>query len=209
MGVGQSSLAGADICVSLYSCCQGRGGCRRPGRSTRRVFGSTTRVTRVSFTDMRNINNPALQPNTSCCFPTRATCFIKDTLVFGLHMRRECRESFPCHRGLVIPSCITTCAWRTCHDACRDHWLTVSVGGGQNFPRIPGACTTRKLAYPVRGPCNTTLISHYVVDLRKLGKWSNMIAILLKISGSKMLIDIGMQWIGGHRCVMMCPLAFS
>ena len=26
-----------------------------------RLFGSTTRVTRVSMTDMRNINNPALQ----------------------------------------------------------------------------------------------------------------------------------------------------
>ena len=26
-----------------------------------RLFGSTTRVTRVSLTDMRNINNPALQ----------------------------------------------------------------------------------------------------------------------------------------------------
>ena len=28
---------------------------------SRRLFGSTTRVTRVSLTDMRNINNPALQ----------------------------------------------------------------------------------------------------------------------------------------------------
>ena len=27
----------------------------------KRLFGSTTRVTRVSLTDMRNINNPALQ----------------------------------------------------------------------------------------------------------------------------------------------------
>ena len=26
-----------------------------------RLFGSTTRLTRVSLTDMRNINNPALQ----------------------------------------------------------------------------------------------------------------------------------------------------
>ena len=30
-------------------------------RTTRRLFGSTTRVTRVNLTDMRNINNPALQ----------------------------------------------------------------------------------------------------------------------------------------------------
>ena len=30
-------------------------------RRSKRLFGSTTRVTRVSLTDMRNINNPALQ----------------------------------------------------------------------------------------------------------------------------------------------------
>ena len=42
-----------------------------------RVFGSTTLVTRVSLTDMRNINNPA-----SCCCPTKAICFIRDTLLF-------------------------------------------------------------------------------------------------------------------------------
>ena len=27
--------------------------------------------------------------------------------IYGLHMRRECRERFPSHRGLVIPACIT------------------------------------------------------------------------------------------------------
>ena len=32
-----------------------------PSFASRRLFGSTTRVTRVSLTDMRNINNPALQ----------------------------------------------------------------------------------------------------------------------------------------------------
>ena len=31
------------------------------GSNCRRLLGSTTRVTRVSLTDMRNINNPALQ----------------------------------------------------------------------------------------------------------------------------------------------------
>ena len=32
-----------------------------PRATSMRLFGSTTRVTRVSLTDMRNINNPALQ----------------------------------------------------------------------------------------------------------------------------------------------------
>ena len=37
-----------------------------------------------------------------------------------LRMRRECQERFPNHRGLAIPTCITTRAWRTYRDACRD-----------------------------------------------------------------------------------------
>ena len=44
-----------------------------------------------------------------------------------LGMRRECRERFPCHRGLAIPTCITTRAWRTCRDACRDRSLAVFI----------------------------------------------------------------------------------
>ena len=63
-------------------------------------------------------------------------------------MRRECRESFPCHRGLAIPT------WHTCRDGCRDHLLTVSleVGARENVPGIPGECATRTFASLVRGP---------------------------------------------------------
>ena len=55
-------------------------------------------------------------------------------------MRRECRERFPRHCGLAIPTCITARAGRTCRDACRDRWLVVSfeVGVGENAPGIPG-----------------------------------------------------------------------
>ena len=38
----------------------------------------------------------------------------------GLCMRWECQESFPHHRRLAIPTCITACVPRTCRDACRD-----------------------------------------------------------------------------------------
>ena len=37
-----------------------------------------------------------------------------------VRMRRECRERFPYHRRLAIPTSITARAWRTCRDACRD-----------------------------------------------------------------------------------------
>ena len=35
-------------------------------------------------------------------------------------MRRECRERFPRHRRLAIPTCITARESHTCRDACRD-----------------------------------------------------------------------------------------
>ena len=38
----------------------------------------------------------------------------------GLRMHRECREHFPRHYVLTIPTCIAARAWRTCRDACRD-----------------------------------------------------------------------------------------
>ena len=38
----------------------------------------------------------------------------------GLRISRECRECFPRHSGLAIPTCITARAWCTCRDACRN-----------------------------------------------------------------------------------------
>ena len=38
-------------------------------------------------------------------------------------MRRECRERFPHCRGLAILKCITARTWRTCRDACWDHYI--------------------------------------------------------------------------------------
>ena len=45
---------------------------------------------------------------------------LPDTQNGILRMRRECRERFPRHRGLAIPTCITARAWRTCRGSCRD-----------------------------------------------------------------------------------------
>ena len=69
-------------------------------------------------------------------------------------MHRECRERFPLHLGLEIPTCITARAWRTCRDAYRDRLLAVSfeVCGWENVPGIPGACATCSSTYLVRGP---------------------------------------------------------
>ena len=63
-------------------------------------------------------------------------------------------------RGLAIPTCITARGWRTCRDTCRDRKLAVSfeVGGGENVPSIPGACTTSNFMYLVRGPCHDLIM---------------------------------------------------
>ena len=74
-------------------------------------------------------------------------------------MCRKCRDRFPCHRGLAIPTCFTARASRTCRDACRDRQLAVSFedGGGRNVPGIPGAYATRNYTYLVGGPWMTSL----------------------------------------------------
>ena len=61
---------------------------------------------------------------------------------------------FPRHRGLVISTCITARAWRTCRDAWRDRYIAISfeIDGGKNIPGIPGACATCYFTYLVRGP---------------------------------------------------------
>ena len=57
-------------------------------------------------------------------------------------MRRECRERFPRHRGLAIPTSIKARVWRACRDASTDRWLAVSfeVSGGENVPGISAGC---------------------------------------------------------------------
>ena len=71
-------------------------------------------------------------------------------------MRRECREPFPRHRlqrkplvsdpGMHHGTCITHVPW------CMSGSLT--HGGGENVPGIPGACTTLRFTYLTRGPCS-------------------------------------------------------
>ena len=71
-----------------------------------------------------------------------------------LRMRRECRERFPRHRlerkqlvgdpVMHHGMCVTHVPW------CMSGSLT--PGGGQNVPGIPGACTTCNFAYLAKGP---------------------------------------------------------
>ena len=74
--------------------------------------------------------------------------------IVGLRMRRKCRERFPRHwlprkslvsdHGMDHGTCVSHVPW------CMSGSLT--RGGGENIPGIPGACATRNFTYLVRGP---------------------------------------------------------
>ena len=63
-------------------------------------------------------------------------------------MRWECRDPFPRHRGLAIPTYITARAWHV--PWCMPGSLTSGflVGSGEN---IPSVCATHNFTYLVRG----------------------------------------------------------
>ena len=75
-------------------------------------------------------------------------------------MHRECRERFPRHRlqrkPVVSDPASRHVPW------CMSGSLT--RGGGENVPGIPGACATRTFTYLARGPCHDAFMSsgrHY------------------------------------------------
>ena len=79
---------------------------------------------------------------------------LPDTSNCGLNMCRECRERFPRHRlqrnrGLAIPACSTARAWP------HVPWYmpgSLTHGGRENVPGIPGACATRNVTYLAKAP---------------------------------------------------------
>ena len=84
---------------------------------------------------------------------------LPDTQNCGLCMRWECRERFHHHRlqrkplvsdpGSHHGTCVTHVPW------CMSGSLT--RGGGENVPGIPGACATHNFVCLIRGPCKTVL----------------------------------------------------
>ena len=87
-------------------------------------------------------------------------------------MRRECREHFPPHRaqrkllvsdpGMHHGTCVMHMSW------CMLGSLT--RGGRENVPSIPGACTTRNCKYLSRSPLLKHWIHHslnHVIDMQK------------------------------------------
>ena len=90
----------------------------------------------------------------------RPMSFLPGTQNSWLHMHRECRERFPSHRlqrkllisdpGMHRGTCVTHVP--RCMSG------SVTHGGGEKVPGIPGACATRNFAYLVRDPCRTAVL---------------------------------------------------
>ena len=83
---------------------------------------------------------------------------LPNTYNCGLHMRRECRKRFPCHRVERKP---TVSDHGMHHGMCMTHvpwWMPISLirGGGKNVPGIPGAYATRNFTYMATDPCRNT-----------------------------------------------------
>ena len=94
---------------------------------------------------------------------------LPDTGNCGLRMHWECRERFPRHRlqrkPLVSGMHHGTCVSHV--PSCMSGSLT--RGGGENVPGIPGACATRNFTYLVWGPLenqNTHKITNFALILK-------------------------------------------
>ena len=112
---------------------------------------------RSNFT-MPKLLFPIMRLNILSILPTSFSVtpmgLLPDTYNCGLRMRRECRERFPRHRNQRKPLVIDPGMH---HDTCVTHvpWCmsgSITRGGGENVPGIPGACATRNFTYLVRGP---------------------------------------------------------
>ena len=97
-----------------------------------------------------------LPPKAELAWPAHLVSvgLLPDTKTCVLHMRRECRERFLRHQlqrkplvsdpGMHHSTCVTHVPW------CMSGSLT--RGGGETVPGIPGACATLKFTYLARSP---------------------------------------------------------
>ena len=125
-------------------------------------------------------------------FVTLMIGLLPDTQNCELCMRRECLERFPRHRLQKKPlisdpdmhhgTCITHVPW------CMSGSLT--RGGGENDPGIPGACATRNFTYLARGPWKLQSISNSVIATKGC-KWPNSCA---RITARLSLRQIRILW---------------
>ena len=91
---------------------------------------------------------------------------LPDTQNCDLRMCRKCREPFPRHRlqrkplvsdpGMHHDTCVTHVSW------CMSGSLT--SGGGEKVPGIPGACATRNITYLVRGALSSCMQYSVILD---------------------------------------------
>ena len=104
-------------------------------------------------------------------YETAVMGLLPDTQNCGLRMRRECRKSSPWHRlqrklldsdpSMYHGTCVTHVP------RCMSGSLT--CGGGENVPGLPGACATHNFTYLARGPLFEAMVTRgrtiWILDL--------------------------------------------
>ena len=146
----------------------------------RRFVGKISRVYRTMTakdTVIQNFPNRAKKMTAAVTCPEKITfhlnkfsmCLLSDTHNCRLCKRHECRESFLCHRFKRKPlvsdpdmhhgMCVTKVPW--CISGSLTH------GGGEIVPGIPGACATRNITYLVRDPSGDSILFETILFVRQ------------------------------------------
>ena len=91
----------------------------------------------------------------------------------GLRMRRECREGFPRHKLQRKPLVSDPDMY---HVTCVTSWCmsgSLTRGGEENVPSIPGTCATRDFTYLKRGPLGELQMKQpWIIWLYLRGTWT-------------------------------------
>ena len=131
------------------------------------------------------INVTELQ-STDCLMLSREAYATREGMCSGVVMIwcRECRERFPRHHGIAIPTCITARAWRTCRDVCRDRQLTGFIWSRWRGKR---SRHSRRMRNP----------QFYVSVKRPIEEYRNLMGMCCRLRSSCSLLT---HWFVHHCC---------
>ena len=100
---------------------------------------------------------------------------LRSALAPGMPRHRLQRKPLVSDPGMHHGTCVKYVPW------CLSGSLT--SGGGENVPGIPGACATRNFAYLVRGPYRKMREKSQILEMKDLddniGPWSAMLRAIL------------------------------
>ena len=112
-----------------------------------------------------------------------AVCACAGNAGYVFPRRRFQRKPLVSDPGMHHDTCVTHVPW------CMSGSLT--RGGGENVPGIPGACATRNFMYLVRGPCYRSIFDRVVYWL--LTRWICLCEYILTSARSTIIHSLYSQ----------------